>query len=79
MTIFNISYKYRLYPNNPQAQQIAINFECCRKIYNLMLQEKIREYERTHQVPIVYPEMYFEKTKIYYWEIKKPIHLNNTI
>lgn len=63
MTIFNISYKYRLYPNNPQAKQIAINFECCRKIYNLMLQEKIREYERTHQVPIVYPEMYFEKNK----------------
>ena len=61
MTIFNISYKYRLYPNVTQENQISINFNCCRLIYNLMLKDKIEGFKRSREIPLVYPKMYFDR------------------
>ena len=42
----NKAIKYRLYPTNKQCMMFANTFGCCRKIWNLMLDDKI-EYYRT--------------------------------
>ena len=36
----NIAYKYRIYPNKEQMILFAKTFGCCRKVYNLMLEEQ---------------------------------------
>ena len=43
----NKAYKFRIYPN--KEQQILINktFGCCRKVWNLMLSDKIENYKQT--------------------------------
>lgn len=43
----NKAYKFRIYPN--KNQQILINktFGCCRKVWNLMLNDKIENYKQT--------------------------------
>lgn len=41
----NISIKYRLYPDEEQKVYFAKTFGCCRKIYNLMLADKISLYK----------------------------------
>lgn len=45
--MMNKAYKYRIYPN--KEQQIIINktFGCCRKVWNLMLNDKIENYKQT--------------------------------
>ena len=43
----NIAYKYRIYPNNNQIILFEKTFGCCRKIWNLLLDDKIRHYEST--------------------------------
>lgn len=43
----NRAYKYRLYPNEEQKEQFCKTFGCCRKVYNLMLSDKISSYEVT--------------------------------
>lgn len=43
----NKAYKYRLYPNEEQKEQFCKTFGCCRKVYNLMLSDKISSYEAT--------------------------------
>lgn len=43
----NKAYKYRLYPNEEQKEQFCKTFGCCRKVYNLMLSNKISSYEAT--------------------------------
>ena len=35
------AYKYRLYPNNRQINMIERTFGCARKVWNLMLADKI--------------------------------------
>ena len=52
------SYKFRLYPNAEQQIQISKTFGCCRKIYNLMLSDKIRSYEETKSFGRHTPAMY---------------------
>lgn len=44
----NKAYKYRIYPT--KEQQIIINktFGCCRKVWNLMLNDKIEHYKQTN-------------------------------
>ena len=37
--------KYRLYPNEKQKQKFAQTFGCCRKVWNLMLVDKIAYYQ----------------------------------
>ena len=41
----NKAIKYRLYPNNSQIHLIESTFGCCRKIWNLMLSDKIEYYK----------------------------------
>ncbi|MCR4838692.1 MAG: helix-turn-helix domain-containing protein, partial [Eubacterium sp.] len=37
----NKALKYRLYPTKTQMQMFAKTFGCCRKVWNLMLSDKI--------------------------------------
>ncbi|MFH4354777.1 MAG: helix-turn-helix domain-containing protein [Neisseriaceae bacterium] len=39
------AYKYRIYPNTEQKILIAKTFGCVRKVYNLMLEDRIKNYE----------------------------------
>ena len=41
----NKAIKYRLYPTMEQAVMFAKTFGCCRKVYNLMLTDKIACYK----------------------------------
>lgn len=43
----NKSIKYRIYPTTEQSIMFAKTFGCCRKIYNLMLSDKIAYYKAT--------------------------------
>lgn len=38
-------YKYRIYPNDEQKEFITKTFGCVRKVYNLMLEERIKDYD----------------------------------
>ena len=54
--------KYRLYPTTEQTVFFAKTFGCCRKVYNLMLADKIKSYEETKsfgkQTPAMYKKEY---------------------
>lgn len=54
----NIAIKYRLYPNDEQCKMFAKTFGCCRKIYNLMLADKIKSYETSKTFGMQTPAMY---------------------
>lgn len=43
----NKAIKYRLYPTKEQEEMFSKTFGCCRKIWNLMLTDKIEYYEKT--------------------------------
>lgn len=43
----NKSIKYRVYPTTEQRVMFAKTFGCCRKVYNLMLTDKIAYYKAT--------------------------------
>lgn len=43
----NKAIKYRIYPTKEQAIMFAKTFGCCRKVYNLMLSDKIESYKQT--------------------------------
>lgn len=43
----NKAIKYRIYPTTEQSIMFAKTFGCCRKIYNLMLTDKIAYYKAT--------------------------------
>ena len=43
----NKSIKYRVYPTTEQRVMFAKTFGCCRKVYNLMLTDKIAHYKAT--------------------------------
>lgn len=43
----NKAIKYRIYPTTEQRIMFAKTFGCCRKIYNLMLSDKIAYYKAT--------------------------------
>lgn len=38
------AYKYRIYPNNNQKEQINKTFGCCRFVYNTLLAYRIKQY-----------------------------------
>ena len=57
----NKAYQYRLYPTKAQQELFAKTFGCCRKVYNLMLADKIRHYEETGKSLMVTPAMYKAK------------------
>ena len=39
------AYKYRIYPNKQQEEQIQKTFDCCRFVYNQCLDYKIKKYK----------------------------------
>ena len=54
----NIAYKYRIHPDNDQIILIEKTFGCCRKVWNLMLSDKISYYEKAGKVLLTTPAMY---------------------
>lgn len=58
----NKAIKYRLYPTTEQAVLFAKTFGCCRKVWNLMLADKVKLYEKTKsfgkQTPAMYKKEY---------------------
>ena len=58
----NKAIKYRLYPTTEQCNIFAKTFGCCRKIYNLMLADKISSYKISKsfgkQTPAMYKKNY---------------------
>lgn len=45
--IFNKSITYRIYPTVKQQIYLNKTFGCCRKVWNLMLEDKISSYQQT--------------------------------
>ena len=54
----NKAIKYRLYPTNKQIEMFVKTFGCCRKIWNLMLADKIEYYKITGKMLITTPAQY---------------------
>ena len=54
----NRAIKYRIYPTTEQAVFFAKTFGCCRKVYNLMLSDKIESYNTTGKFVSVTPAKY---------------------
>jgi len=54
----NKAIKYRLYPTTEQSIMFAKTFGCCRKVYNLMLSDKIESYKSTGRFATVTPAKY---------------------
>ena len=54
----NKAIKYRLYPTTEQSIMFAKTFGCCRKVYNLMLSDKIESYKSTGKFATVTPAKY---------------------
>ena len=54
----NKAIKYRLYPTTEQSIMFAKTFGCCRKVYNLMLSDKIESYKSTGKFAAVTPAKY---------------------
>lgn len=56
--IRNKAFRFRMYPTKEQEVLLAKTFGCCRLIYNVMLEDKIREYKATgrmlHNTPAGY-------------------------
>ena len=54
----NKAIKYRIYPTEQQRELFIRTFGCCRKVYNLMLQDKIRFYTEHASFGMQTPAMY---------------------
>jgi putative transposase len=52
------SFQFRAYPNKEQSVLFAKTFGCVRKVYNLMLEDKIKHYKETKETLRVTPAMY---------------------
>ena len=57
----NKAFKFRLYPNHIQTNLLAKTFGCCRFVYNKMLEDKIKYYQKTKENISVTPAKYKEK------------------
>ena len=64
----NRAIKYRVYPTTEQSVMFAKTFGCCRKVYNLMLSDKIESYKSTGKFVTVTPAKY-KKDYLYLKEI----------
>ena len=56
--IANKAVKYRIYPTTEQSIMFSKTFGCCRKVYNLMLSDKIESYKATGKFAPVTPAKY---------------------
>jgi putative transposase len=54
----NKAIKYKLYPTSKQKELFAKTFGCCRKIWNLMLADKIEYYKTTGKMLMTTPAKY---------------------
>ncbi|MBU5581543.1 helix-turn-helix domain-containing protein, partial [Enterococcus sp. S181_ASV_20] len=45
------AYKFRIYPTEEQEEFFSKTFGCVRKVYNLMLDDRIKVYEETKNDP----------------------------
>ena len=54
----NRAIKYRIYPSAEQRELFAKTFGCCRKIWNLMLADKITYYQQTQKMLQTTPAQY---------------------
>ena len=58
----NKAIKYRIYPTEEQIIMFSKTFGCCRKVYNLMLENKIKSYKENKtfgsQTPAMYKKEY---------------------
>lgn len=54
----NKAIKYRLYPTKEQEEMFVKTFGCCRKIWNLMLADKIDYYKTTKEMLQTTPAKY---------------------
>lgn len=54
----NRAYRFRIYPNREQQEQLSKTFGCCRFLYNHMLADKIAEYERSGAMLRITPAQY---------------------
>ena len=54
----NKAIKYRIYPTTEQSIMFSKTFGCCRKVYNLMLSDKIDSYQETGKFVAVTPAKY---------------------
>lgn len=54
----NRAYKYRIYPTTEQRILFTKTFGCCRKVYNLMLSDKIEGYKAAGKFLTVTPAKY---------------------
>lgn len=54
----NRAIKYRAYPTTEQSVMFAKTFGCCRKVYNLMLSDKIESYKSIGKFVTVTPAKY---------------------
>lgn len=54
----NKAFKYRLYPTKEQAALFNNTFGCCRKVWNLMLADKLVSYKETGKFVPVTPARY---------------------
>ena len=54
----NKAIKYRLYPTTEQEILFTKTFGCCRKVYNLMLSDKLESYKSTGKFAAVTPAKY---------------------
>ena len=57
----NKAIKYRIYPTTEQRIMFAKTFGCCRKVYNLMLTDKIAHYKATGKSIKTTPAQYKDK------------------
>ena len=64
----NVAIKYRIYPTREQAILFAKTFGCCRKIWNLMLADKIESYQQTGKFTSPTPA-YYKKQYPYLKEV----------
>ena len=64
----NRAIKYRTYPTTEQSVMFAKTFGCCRKVYNLMLSDKIESYKSTGKFVTVTPAKY-KKDYLYLKEV----------
>ena len=62
----NKAIKYRLYPTKEQEDMFAKTFGCCRKIWNLMLNDKIEHYRATKEMLQTTPAKYKKQEEYKY-------------
>ena len=56
--VLHKAYRYRLYPNPEQISWFISTFACCRKVWNLMLEDRNAAYERGDKPLIPSPATY---------------------